>query len=381
MSSARRTALEVLARVEDDGAYANLALSPVLGRSDLDARDRAFVTDLVYGTLRRQRACDHLVDRFLTSDPPPAARRALRLGAYQLAYRDDIPNYAAVGETVAAAPRRFRGLLNAVLRKVASTPVQWPDDATRLSYPDWILESLSEDHGTERALEFLEAMNEPARTSVRDDGYVQDPASQMVVEVVGARPGELVADLCAAPGGKATGLAASGATVIAADVGLNRVGLVRANVERTAATGVQCLASDATQPALRQESFDRVLIDAPCSGLGVLRRRADARWRITASDVPRLAELQKRIVNATVPLVRPGGTFVYSVCTMTSAETLAIDEHLAATQPDLVPLAPEGGPWLPWGRGAMLSPAAGPGDGMCVFRYRREPFTPPAGAG
>ena len=147
--TARRVALEALARIDDDGAYANLVLSAVLDRNDADlsSEDRGFLTDLVYGTVRRRRACDHLVDRFLTSDPPPAARRALRLGAYQLAFRNDLPDYAVVSATVAAAPKRFRGLVNAVLRRVATAPVEFPDDATRLSYPDWIVERLVADLG------------------------------------------------------------------------------------------------------------------------------------------------------------------------------------------------------------------------------------------
>ena len=124
----------------------------MLGRDDpgspaLSARDRGFVTDLVYGTERMRRACDHLVDRFLSSDPPAEARRVLRLGAYQLAFRPDLPDYAVVASTVSAAPKRFRGLTNAVLRRVASAPVEFPDEATRLSYPDWILDRLGVDLG------------------------------------------------------------------------------------------------------------------------------------------------------------------------------------------------------------------------------------------
>ena len=159
-AAALRVALEVLARVEDDGAYANLVLSPVLERSGLGPTDRGFVTDLVYGTLRRQRSLDHLVDRFLTSPPPPAARRVLRLGAYQLVFRDDIPTYAAVSATVDAAPKRFRGLVNAVLRKVDGAPVQYPDDATALSYPDWVVARLRDDLGIEDADAALTAMNQ-----------------------------------------------------------------------------------------------------------------------------------------------------------------------------------------------------------------------------
>ena len=205
--AARRTALEVLARVEEEGAYANLLLGPTLERAELSAEDRGFVTDLVYGTLRHQRGVDHLADRFLTSDPPPAARRALRLGAYQLVHRPDVPDHAAVGATVQAAPNRYRGLVNAVLRKVATAPVEYPDDATRLSYPDWVVERLRADLGGERALGALAAMDEPARPVVRPDGYVQDLASQWVAAAVPAVEGDLVVDLCAAPGGKALELA------------------------------------------------------------------------------------------------------------------------------------------------------------------------------
>src|SRR5690606_34511483 len=179
------------------GAYANLALAGALERSGLEPADRRFVTDLVYGTTRMRRACDHLVDRFLARPVEGRARNALRLGAYQLAFAG-VPAHAAVSETVAAAPRPARGLVNAVLRRVAEAPVDWPDDATRLSVPDWVLDELTASLGRERALAALAAMNEPATVTEREDGYVQDPASQAVAGAVGARPGELGLDACAA---------------------------------------------------------------------------------------------------------------------------------------------------------------------------------------
>ena len=161
--------------------------------------DRRFATDLVYGTTRMRRACDHLVDRFLARPVEGRVRNALRLGAYQLAFAG-VPAHAAVSETVAAAPRPARGLVNAVLRRVAEAPVDWPDDATRLSVPDWVLDELTASLGRERALAALAAMNEPATVTEREDGYVQDPASQAVAGAVGARPGERVLDARAAPG-------------------------------------------------------------------------------------------------------------------------------------------------------------------------------------
>ncbi|HET6950325.1 MAG TPA: transcription antitermination factor NusB, partial [Acidimicrobiales bacterium] len=262
---ARAVALDVLDRIEVGGAFANLVLPGVLDRSGLSPADRRFATDLVYGTTRMRRACDFLADRFLARPVESRVRNALRLGAYQLVFAGTAP-HAAVGETVAVAPPRARGLVNAVLRRVADgrDQVVWPDDATRLSVPDWVLDRLVADLGRERALAAVAAMNEPAAVAARDDGYVQDPASQRVAAAVGAGPGERVLDLCAAPGGKATALAAAGARVVAADVRDRRAGLVRRNA---AATGVadrlDVVVADGTRPPWRPAAFDRVLVDAP----------------------------------------------------------------------------------------------------------------------
>jgi 16S rRNA (cytosine967-C5)-methyltransferase len=388
-TSARRVALDALDRIEVDGSYANLVVPKLLGRSGLEPRDRRFVTDLVYGTTRMRRACDFLVDQFLTRPPVSRVRNALRLGAYQLAF-GDVPPHAAVAETVAVTPRPARGLVNAVLRRVVreASALAWPDDATRLSVPDWVVVRLTDDLGAERALAALAAMNQPGRVTERPDGYVQDRASQWVAEAVGAEPRDRVLDACAAPGGKATALAAHGAWVVAADQRERRVGLVRANAHRLGlapsdepapearsplrASGAGSLAlavADGTRPPWRPVSFDRVLVDAPCSGLGTLRSRPDVRWRVEPSTVDRLAALQGRLVAASADLVRPGGVLVYSVCTLTQAESIGIDEMVAAEHPTLVPLDPPGQPWEPWGRGAILLPQTT--DGMCLFRYRR----------
>lgn len=368
--SARAVALDALDRIDPGGAYANLLLPELLGRSGLAPRDRHFVTELVYGTTRLRRACDFLVDRFLTRDLDPRVRNALRLGAYQLHVLQMVP-HAAVGETVEVAPKAARGLVNAVLRRVASTPVTWPDEATRLSYPDWVVDALVADLGADDALAALEVMNTAPGVTERDDGYVQDLASQWVAEAVEARPGERVADLCAAPGGKATLLAATGAQVVAADIRRARVGLISSNAR--AEHPLVVLAADAARPPFLPGSFDRVLVDAPCSGLGTLRRRPDARWRLDAAAPQRLAGVQRALVTAAADQVRPGGRLVYSVCTLTDAETLAVDEHLAATRPDLVAEAPLEAPWQPHGRGVRLLPQAAGTDGMYVLRLRRQP--------
>jgi len=365
VADARKVALDALIRIEQDDAYANLALGAILERSKLDERDRRLVTELVYGVTRMRRACDFLVDRFLLRPLDVPTRNLLRLGAYQLHFMR-IPAHAAVSATVAIAPRKTSGLVNAVLRRVSSSPVEWPDDATRLSYPDWLVQRLVDDLGRDDALAALAAMNEAPEVTERADGYVQDRASQWVAAAVGAEAGERVADLCAAPGGKATALAG---TVVASDVSLTRAGLVRGNAERVGA-GTLVVVADARRPPYAPASFDRVLVDAPCSGLGVLRRRPDARWRVDEAAVARLAVLQREILERAITLLRPGGTLVYSVCTLTAAETSTVDEWLAAAHPELVALPRMGEPWQQRGRGEVLLPQAAGTDGMALYRFR-----------
>ena len=368
-ADARKVALDALNRIEQDEAYANLALGTILDRSRLDERDRGFVTELVYGVTRMRRACDFLVDRFALRDLDMPTRNLLRLGAYQLQFLGT-PAHAAVSATVAVAPGRTRGLVNAILRRVADTPVDWPDDATRLSYPDWIVDRLVADLGHDDAMGALAAMNEPPVVTERADGYVQDQASQWVAAAVGARAGERVLDLCAAPGGKATAISSTGASVMAADLSPVRAGLVLGNARRLD-SDVRVIAMDGRKPAFRDGCFDRVLVDAPCSGLGVLRRRPDARWRIDPAAVERLAALQQELVESAVALVRPGGLLLYSVCTLTARETLGIDRWLAATHPELEPLDLVAAPWRPHGRGALLLPQAAGTDGMAVLGFGR----------
>lgn len=370
-ADARRVAIDALVRIDGDAAYANLLLPQVLERSSLDSRDRAFVTNLVYGTTRMRRACDWLIDAYIMRELDAPTRAALRLGTYQLAFLDT-PPHAAVGETVHAVPGRTRGFVNAVLRRVAAAPFEWPDDATRLSYPDWMVRRLVDDLGEADAVGALEAMNTPAPVSERDDGYIQDRASQMVAAAVGAAPGEVVVDLCAAPGGKATALASTGAFVVAADRKRSRARLVAGNARRVGLERLPVLVADGAAPPLRPASVDRVLVDAPCSGLGALRRRADARWRIDEEAVTRLAAVQRDLLAAGADLLRPGGELTYSVCTLTLAETIEVADHLSATRPDLEVLPPPGQPWDALGTGARLLPQTADTDGMAVFRWRRR---------
>ncbi|MDA0371506.1 MAG: hypothetical protein O3C62_07680 [Actinomycetota bacterium] len=369
--TAREVAIEALTRIEDGGAYANLIVPRLLDRSSLEPADRRFVTELVYGTTRRRRACDALVDRFVSASPDDMTRRVLRLGAYQIVFGGVAP-HAAVSTSVSLAPRRTRGFVNAVLRRVATTPMVWPDEATRLSYPNWIVRTIEAEFGVE-AGDCLDRMNEPAPVSRRPDGYVQDLASQWVVEAVGAERGDLVLDTCAGPGGKATGLAATGARVIGADANTTRAGLV---VRNAVACGVDVgtVVADARRPPMLSGTFDRVLVDAPCSGLGALRRRPDARWRIAESDVEDLVRLQAAILESSARLVRPGGLLVYSVCTVTSRESIdhpiPDDFEIVGREGDDVPRLRDD--WDEFGHGFRLAPHRTDTDGMVLVRYRRR---------
>ena len=366
--TARRVALDALRRIESDGAYANLVLGPMLASSGLGDMDRRFVTELVYGTTRMRRACDAVVDRFVTSPPDDATRTVLRLGAYQLVFAG-VPPHAAVSETVGLAPKRTRGFVNAVLRKVARLSVgemAWPSDGARLSYPDWIVDVFRAELGDD-ATPALQRMNQAPPVTERADGYVQDESSQWVAAGVEALEGELVLDVCAAPGGKATAMTFGGATVIANDQRVGRARLVADNA-RNLGLDVPVVVADGAAAPFRLASFGAVLLDAPCSGLGALRRRADARWRIQPSDVVDLAELQGRLLESAAALVAPGGRLVYSVCTITTAESV---DHPTPAGFEVDQTPPDVGVWRPFQQGWRVLPQDADTDGMVMIRYRR----------
>jgi 16S rRNA (cytosine967-C5)-methyltransferase len=429
LTSTRALAVDALVRIED-GAFSHLVVPELVGRSRLAPRDRAFVTALVYGTLRMQRVLDDALvpcsNRSLDS-LDPAVRAALRLGAYQLF--DGVAPHAAVGETVAAVAPRARGFANGVLRALARGPLRWPvvDGATpdaelgaRLSHPDWLVQLLLDQFGRDDTVAMLELDNRPAPVTLRpnrlrttgdalaaelagagvhatrgelvDDALVltaggdvtrlgavlegratpQDQASQAVIAVLDPRSGERVADVAAAPGGKATAAAEAmrdRGLVVAADLHAGRLARVREASTRLALRAVKPVVADAAHPALRASAFDRVLLDAPCTGLGVLRRRPEARWRITAADIDTLARRQRELLAAAPPLVRPGGRLVYSVCTVSDAETVGIDAWArdAPALAGFVAIPPPGPPWRPHGRGALLLPNDAGTDGMFVL--------------
>lgn len=426
--TARSVALEAIRRVVDGDGYANLVVPAALRRSGLDARDRRFAADLAYGTVRRLRSLDWALER--SANRPvaritPVARNVLRLGAYQLLVAGVAP-HAAVGETVALAGPRERGFVNAVLRRLAAEPPAWPtgsgdaDVAVRTGMSPWSVaelrrvladpeevepaaEALAErgllclrtnrcattPHDLAEALRgagldprpaglhpdcLLVERGDPTSFPGWEEGWfaVQDQASAFVVSALEVGPGDRVLDACAGPGGK-TGhlacLAGPEGVAVAADLHPRRAGLVRSG---TARLGLHpwVLAQDATAPAVRGP-FDRILVDAPCSGIGSARRRPELLWRPRRDDLSRLARLQVAIAAASAELLAPGGRLVYSVCTFPRAETDAACDAIVRHRPDLEPAIVDG----PEGAAerVRLWPHRHGADGMFVAAFVKRP--------
>lgn len=373
VSPARRAAFSVVRRVFEDEAYADRALESAV--AGLDARERAFAQQLAYGTVQRARTLDHAIDTLgrrpvRKLDPP--VRAALRLGAYQLVFLDGVPAHAAVDQSVELVRRagleRAVAFTNAVMRRLSegarALVKGLPDDtppaaALRYSYPDWIAETFWRDLGAEGARSLLVAQNEQAETVVRvnwrkadphdfgepdpliaqavrvdridprwiEEGLVwpQSRGSQLAGLAVGARDGERILDLCAAPGGKAGQLAGD---VVAVEKHQGRARELEENMRRLGADNVTVVNADALELPSEPGGFDRALVDAPCSGLGVLARRPDLRWR--ARPLP---ELQVALLHAAAERVRPGGTITYAVCTVNIEENEAVIEA-SGLEPD-----------------------------------------------
>jgi 16S rRNA (cytosine967-C5)-methyltransferase len=396
-AGSRDVALAALERVDEGGAYANLVLPPILRRSRLTLSERAAVTDLVYGSLRMRAALDFAMAP-LSRQPldrlEPLVLRGLRLGAYELLFGGTAA-HAAVAETVGAVARAGHrgqaGYVNAVLRRLATATPAWPDPGTDLvgwattrgSHPAWIVDEALARLGPRELVALVEADNTRPEVSLRatpgrttrdellaelaeggltarpspvspdcvtlergDPGglaavregraVVQDAASALVAPAVAAGPGDLVADLAAGPGGKAGHLAALGVRVLAVEAKRRRARLVAGTAARLGvADRLLTVVGDGRRPPLRPGAADAALVDAPCTNLGSLRRRPEARWRHGPGDVAGLVELQLGLLEAAADAVKACGTVLYSVCTWTRAETDGVVAELLARRDDL----------------------------------------------
>ena len=340
IAPARLAAYEVVRRVFAEEAYADRALASAV--AGLDDRDRALAQRLAYGTVQRARTIDFGIGQLgkrpvRKLDAPVIA--SLRLGAYQLAWTDQ-PPHAVADDAVelvrAAGLERAVPFTNAVMRRLAhgfrGLVASLPEGALKLSYPDWIAEVWERDFGRDEALALMRAQNEPPALEVRADEPVGEPtdipgayvvtrvdparmramsrASQLVALVVGSQPGERILDACAAPGGK-TAMLAGDVTAVELHAGRAEA------LARDSGPNVRVVNADLRE--LPDSGFDRALLDAPCSGLGVLARRPDLRWRSRP-----LPELQLELLRAAAERVKQGGTIVYSVCTMNADENEAV---------------------------------------------------------
>ncbi len=404
---ARTVALEVLEKIMDQGAYANLALQQALTTKDLMTADRGLVTEIVYGTLKQRLALDWHLQSFLSkplSTLPPVLQHILQIGAYQILFLDRVPASAAVNEAVNMAKAKgfsgLSGMVNGVLRNLVRKKenLHLPDSgkepvnylSIKYSHPVWMLKRWLKRWGFEGAEALCRANNQQAPTWLRTNTLritrqelaemlqaagvttrpgervsesleirdfpsveqleplqeglctVQDESSMLVAHVLGAKAGERVVDACAAPGGKTSHIAQlmqDEGEILAFDIHPHKIPLIEGTCRRLGIGSVRVREGDAAKLGeLVTGTVDRVLVDAPCSGLGVLRRKADARWKKEEKSILELQELQLKILKEASKLVKPGGTLVYSTCTIEPEENFEVIKAFRREHPDFKPV-------------------------------------------
>ncbi|MBD2449838.1 16S rRNA (cytosine(967)-C(5))-methyltransferase [Nostoc sp. FACHB-152] len=403
MTNARQIAFIVLRDVHK-GAYADVALDRVLQKFKLPDSDRRLATELVYGSVRRQRTLDALIDELATKkshQQPPDLRTILHLGLYQLRYQERIPPSAAVNTTVELAKENgfsgLTGFVNGLLRQYlrlaedSPEPLKLPDNPVeRLgilhSFPDWIVQVWLDQIGFAETEKLCEWMNQtptidlrinPLRTNLEEvetalqaaeilarpiphlpqalrlisstgpiqnvpgftEGWwvVQDSSAQLVSHVLDPQPGEVVIDACAAPGGKTTHIAElmqDHGKIWACDRTASRLRKLQENAKRLNLHSIQIFTGDSRNLPQFYNTADRVLLDAPCSGLGTLHRHADARWRQTPQSIRELSLLQQQLLSHTSNFVKKGGVLVYATCTLHPAENEDVISIFLAENPE-----------------------------------------------
>ncbi len=402
-ATARDVALEVLLRVAKEGAYSNLQLNRALQEANLSKADAGLATEIVYGTIQRQRTLDYWLERFVAKGLDklqPWVHLLLRLSLYQIAFLDRIPPHAVVNEAVGIAKRRghagisgmVNGVLRAVIRRQEELAVPAEGSASeRLSlshsYPEWLAARWIDTYGPETAALMMEAGNEPPKSSIRvnrlkngrsavlerlkaeayvaepsplsqagivvgrgghladTEGFrsgewtVQDESSMLVAEVADPDPGMQVLDCCAAPGGKSSHLAelmGDQGVVWSNDVHPHKEKLIADQAARLELSCIRTTVMDAGELHRLHppESMDIVLLDAPCSGFGVIRRKPEIKWTKSPSDVDEIAAVQYRLLASAQGLVKPGGLLVYSTCTIERRENEEQIQRFLERHPD-----------------------------------------------
>ncbi len=385
IASARLAAFHILEKVLDGGYASDLLHLECKG---IDSRDAGLASEIVFGVLRYQVQLDHLIAHFAGRPQPglaPAVRLALRMGIYQLRYLDRIPPHAAVGESVELVKNAKKGsasgFVNAVLRKVNRDPVQWPDRATELSCPPWLLARWNAQYGvagsTRIAQEFLKAPEtyvripagsvhelevEPTSLAgcyrlISGDPKrfrLQDIGSQSIVPLLDLSAGQTYLDVCAAPGNKTAQALETPIKAVACDLHYHRLRMLdRMPTKR--------VVLDATAPLPFRQAFDRILVDAPCSGTGTLGRNPEIKWRLNLADIADLQKKQTAILSNALPLLAPGGQLVYSTCSLESEENQGVVERVLHDNPQFAQV-----------KGLERIPGKDPGDGFyaAVIKFR-----------
>ena len=326
ISAARQVAFDVLLKVNAGGYASDLLLA---NSAELDPRDAGLASAIVFGCLRTQRQLDFWIGQHAPARLDAEVRIALRMGLYQLRYLDRVPAHAAVSESVElvkrAGKRSAAGLVNAVLRKIGRRAVgdssPWPDRATELSMPPWLLDRWDRRFGVQVATAIAREFLKPAETHVAATGRIQDIGAQSIVPLLDLHPGESFLDLCAAPGNKTAQAIAAGADTVACDAHWHRLKHL---------AGLQCrrVVLDGTRPLPFRATFDKILVDAPCSGTGTLGRNPEIRWRLKPEDLTDLRTKQVGLLRNAVAQLRPGGRLVYSTCSLEDEENCRVIETI-----------------------------------------------------
>ncbi|MBC7979490.1 MAG: 16S rRNA (cytosine(967)-C(5))-methyltransferase RsmB [Armatimonadetes bacterium] len=377
----RQAAVSALRAWAKGHDYAETLIERHAQRRKLSSSDRGLLQAILFGVLRHRRLLDHWIGKLRHGKLDADTRDILRVGLCQILILN-IPDHAAVNETVEAGKTSVRSLINAVLRKAILSRKRLMDELEDLppaalhSHPDWLFNRWKKTFGNAKAIAIMEWNNQPAETFFRLnplapttepipgevvhhapdylalDGplptqllaagniYIQDPATRHSVELLNPRAGEKILDACAAPGGKAFLIAAAlggGKGLVCTDSNEKRLPRLRENLTRLHIAADEISVHDWRHPAPEKylAAFDAILLDVPCSNTGVIRRRVDVRWRLQPSDIDDLAKIQTEILTHAIPCLRPGGRIVYSTCSIEESENLRLIEVFITAHPEV----------------------------------------------
>lgn len=328
LSPARTVAFDILQKVESGGYASDLLVKQSAG---LDSRDAGLASEIVFGVLRFRAQLDYLIEHFSGRRQKLDAevRTALRMAIYQLRYLERVPPHGAVAESVElvkrARKRSAAPLVNAVLRKVNRDPVAWPNREIELSCPEWMLARWERQYGADIAASIACAALQPPETYTRN-GRIQDIGSQAIVPLLDLERGHSFLDLCAAPGNKTAQALEAGVRAIACDLHGHRLAHLKG-------MDAALVVLDGTRPLPFGRPFDRILVDAPCTGTGTLGRNPEIKWKLKEADLGDLARRQAALLANARAALAPGGLLVYSTCSLEPEEN---EQVVSAVPPELM---------------------------------------------